>query len=108
MIQKALPLLTAIRKGDAKMKLADLPDETLALVFSGLALQDPPSLLAAACASKAFNRHVSPADSLLWKEAFFGQWPPDECTQSWEDLEEVIHDFGGYKRLVLARYLKLQ
>lgn len=89
------------------MELASLPDEILAQILSKLALQDPPSLLAAACTSKAFYRHVSPADSFLWKEALFGQWPPlDEGSKGWEELNKLVEGFGGYKQLVLARFAK--
>jgi hypothetical protein len=86
--------------------LLKLPDDLLFRVLSKLALQDPSSLLVAACACKAFHTIATDPQSPLWKEAFYGplRQPPD--TPEAKALEEAVQSFGGYRRLVRARWSK--
>ncbi|GAQ90300.1 hypothetical protein KFL_006240030 [Klebsormidium nitens] len=80
-----------------------LPDEVLLLILCRLAVQDPPSLLAATVASRTFDR-LAPPQSALWKHVFYKEVQASPPYDSFEAraLEKEIEDFGGYKSLFVA------
>lgn len=82
-----------------------LPDDILASVLSKLALQDPPSLLAATCACKTL-RFLALFKSPPWKQAFYGFLQEPEDKPEVEALETVVRRFGGNRHLVRARWAR--
>lgn len=83
-----------------------LPDDVLFNIFSKLALQNPPSLLAASSACRNFYSVVSSHPS-LWQSAFYSlsepAYPLDSEAAAFQD---ILNQVGGYKSLVRARWAK--
>lgn len=83
-----------------------LPDEALMCIFSKLAAQSPPTLVAASFACKNFL-YVTSSHPSLWKAAFFSPLaPPDIKHIGGTAFETFVEQSGGYDTLVRARLAK--
>jgi hypothetical protein len=80
-----------------------LPVELIAKIMSTLAREDLPSFFKAACACKHLHR-VPTLHPELWKEAFYGPVEPTQDNCGAKALVEAVERFGGYERLVRARW----
>lgn len=87
-----------------------LPTDVLLVIIHKLVNQDLPSLLNAACASKALHRNV--AGAAIWKELFCGPGIEGSDKQELEKqsakLDAAIQALGGYKQLVAVQYAAQQ
>lgn len=83
----------------------DLPEDTIFIILRKLASQDPLALLEAACACKAFHA-VTARNPGLWKVAFYGAVLPVNEKPRDKALEAEVESFGGFKKLVKARWGK--
>lgn len=83
-----------------------LPDDALFIIFSKLASQDPPALLAASAACKTF-RALASSHASLWRSAFYSpSQPPRPHEPEAKAFQELVQRFGGYEGLVRARWAK--
>lgn len=83
-----------------------LPDEALFNIFSKLASQDPPTLLAASSTCKNFYSVVC-SHNCLWRSAFYSpSEPPHPQEPEVEAFQEIVQRFDGFEALVRARWAR--
>lgn len=91
----------------AMAALETLPTEVLLVILNKLAAQDLPSLLRAACVSKALFQ-VTGANSDIWKDIFHGPGVDESGNQVFREqsakLDAEVRALGGYKQLVAAQH----
>lgn len=93
----ALKLLEAMER---------IPGDVILMILRKLAVQDPLSLLKATCVCRLLY-HQAEKNSYLWKEAFLGGKARLEEHAGEDDrMEAEIMALGGYKHLVIARWVK--
>jgi hypothetical protein len=85
--------------------IMDLPENTVFIILRKLASQDPFALLEAACVCKSFHT-VTTQNPGLWKVAFYGAVLPLNEKPRDKALEAEVESFGGFKKLVKARWGK--
>ena len=104
-----------------------LPDDVLLTILQKVAIEQPPSLLAAVCSCKAFLRRVTEENPSVWRTAFAAgsydgwllgrsrssapwwiqRWNVSadvSLTRTGAALDAEVHKLGGYRQMVAARH----
>jgi hypothetical protein len=93
-------------EGDTGSLILALPDDLIVNVHSKLASQDPLSWLRSQCACKGFHK-VALQNPHLWEVAFYGSLNlPLSSELRIQRLKATVEAFGGYKKVVQARWAK--